>query len=155
MVQDHGVQPLYIAWPKWSYQPNWCILVIFNASQATNRWWYIFPHMCNIYNVISQFILIFGDLPMIPFICVITLQGRKTLFCIYFFYFEGPKRSQIELGFRGINISSKETSVALGHHERGLEAQNRGVGHPGRVGVSPTLFWPSAVRFTRFFRQPT
>jgi hypothetical protein len=42
------------------------------------------PHIVTYMMLYLCFILICGDLPMIPFICVITLQNRKTQFCVFF-----------------------------------------------------------------------
>jgi hypothetical protein len=66
--------------------------------------------------------MIYGDFPSIPLILVITLQNRKTLF-FYIFMFQEPPRTQIDLGFLGVNILSREPSGAQGVNERGHNGQ--------------------------------
>jgi hypothetical protein len=68
------------------------------------------------------FILIFGDLPMIPFILVITLQGRKTLFSMFLMFQDlyGVKRTST---FGNVIFYPREASGAQGPHGMGQEAQ--------------------------------
>jgi len=77
--------------------------------------------------------MIFGDLPMIPFILVLTLQNRNTLFCV-FLSFRGLNEVKLSWDFSRVNISSREASGALGPHETGSEAQKSTGGAPQEPG---------------------
>ena len=57
------------------------------------------------------FTLIFGDLPMIPFILVITLQGQKSLFFM-FFMFQDPNGVKKSSSSGNINFYPREPTWA-------------------------------------------
>ena len=59
---------------------------------------HIFLCICIIYDVIFMYLDFLGISLGVPLILVITLQDRKTLFCV-FFSFQGPIRTQIDLDF--------------------------------------------------------
>ena len=77
------------------------------------------------------FTLIFGDFPMIPFIWVITLQNRKTLFCV-FLTFRDLRELKRTWDFSRIIFSGIRGAGALGPPEEGPEAQLSpgGAAHP-------------------------
>jgi hypothetical protein len=92
-----------------------------------------FPHICNIYDDNIIFILIYGDLPMIHFIWFITLQNRKTPFCVYFTFREiyGVK---LTWDFWSIIFSSAEAPWALEAHMERPEGRKRPGGVPSNGG---------------------
>jgi hypothetical protein len=55
--------------------------------------------------------MIYGDFPSVPLILVITLQDRKTLFCV-FLRFRNLSELKLTWDFSGINILSRELSGA-------------------------------------------
>jgi hypothetical protein len=66
--------------------------------------------------------MIYGDFPSNPLILVITLQNRKTMFCIFLRFRNLPKL-KLTWDFSGINILSREPSWAQEFNEVGPEAQ--------------------------------
>jgi hypothetical protein len=67
-----------------------------------------------------------------PLILVITLQNRKTLFCV-FLRFKDIPRLKLTWDFLGVNIIPREALGAQQITEGGHEAQKR----PGGAGPSP------------------
>jgi hypothetical protein len=78
----------------------------------------------------------FWGLPMIPFILVITLQDRKTLFYVFLAFrdLNKVKRARILV----MSIFRQEATRALTPHEKGQEAQ----WSPCGVGVPPSCSLP-------------
>jgi hypothetical protein len=66
--------------------------------------------------------MIYEDFPSIPHILVITLQNRKTLFCV-FWCFRNLLELKLTWDFLGINILSRELSRAQEVNNGGHEAQ--------------------------------
>ena len=97
--------------------------------------------------------MIFGDLPMIPFILVITLQNRKSLFCV-FLSFRDLNEVKRTWDFSSVNISSREASGALGPHETSREAQKRPGGAPSPLGRATCALSPLDLPICWFF-SPT
>jgi hypothetical protein len=99
------------------------------------------------------FTLIYGDLPMIPFILFITLQDRKTLFCV-FLPFRDLNEVKWSWAFGSVNISSREAPGALGPHQMSQEAQKRPGGAPSKGGRATHALFLLDRRFASIFRPP-
>jgi hypothetical protein len=73
--------------------------------------------------------MIYGDFLSIPLILVITLQNRKTLFCVFLRFRDLP-RLKLTWDFSGINILPREAprgqEVNLGGHEAHLSTHGAG-----------------------------
>jgi hypothetical protein len=76
--------------------------------------------------------MIYGDFPSIPLILVITLQNRKTLFCI-FLRFKDLPGLKLTCDFSGVNILPREAPGG----EEVNETRPRGQTRPGGTGPGP------------------
>lgn len=74
--------------------------------------------------IIPCFTLIYGDLPMIPVIWFITLQNRKTLFCV-FFTFKDLYGVKLTWDFWSIIFSPGGTQWTFGAHLERPEGRTR------------------------------
>jgi hypothetical protein len=77
--------------------------------------------------------MIYGDFPSTPLILVITLQNRKTLFCV-FLHFRNLPELKLTWNFSGVNILSREPSGEEELNDMGPRGQRSkgGIG-PGQA----------------------
>jgi hypothetical protein len=88
--------------------------------------------------------MIYGDFTLISLILVITLQNRKTLFCV-FLCFRDLSGLKLAWDFLGVHILPREAPGAQEVNEGGHEAQKRlgGMGpSPGRATLSRLMLKP-------------
>jgi hypothetical protein len=88
--------------------------------------------------------MIYGNFPLIPLILVITLQNRKTLFCVFLCFKDLPGL-KLTWDFLGINILPREAPGAQDVNE----VRPRGQTRPGGTGP-----WPGHATHTHLGLEP-
>jgi hypothetical protein len=100
------------------------------------------------------FVLVYEDLPIIPFIWAITLQNRKT--CFVYFSLSGTYKESSWARISETSIFHHEKHLERLHLTRdGLRPKRAVAVRLVKVGATPTLFSPSIVCFAWFFRPRT
>jgi hypothetical protein len=108
---------------------SWCMQ---NLCMNFVVYWCIFQHIKMLLVVIIMFFIDLWGFSLIPFILVITLYDRKTLFCV-FWHFRNLPELNLTWDLSGINILSREPSRAQEVNEGGHEDQTS----IGSAGPSP------------------
>jgi hypothetical protein len=89
--------------------------------------------------------MIYGDFSLIPLILVITLQNRKTMFCV-FLCFGNLLELKLTCDFSGVNVLSREPSRVQEVNEEGHDGQTSTGGTGPGQGAPPMLKWASSLR---------
>jgi hypothetical protein len=97
----------------------WCVQ---NSCMNFLVYWYIFQYIYMLWDVIIMFFIDLWRFSINPLILVITLQNRKYLFCVFWWFRDFPKPKLSE-NFYGVNIFTWEPTWDKEAHEWATKAK--------------------------------